>query len=61
MDFIESWLGFSPDGGNGSLETFLLAFVVVVCAVFFRAGLTRRGLLGARPREGTSRGALLVS
>ena len=24
MDFLEHWLGFSPDGGNGTLEVLLL-------------------------------------
>lgn len=41
MDFIESWLGVSPDGGNGSLEAFLLTLVGVVCAVVFRACISR--------------------
>jgi hypothetical protein len=25
MDFIERWLGFSPDNGDGSLEMLILA------------------------------------
>jgi hypothetical protein len=33
MDFIERWLGVSPDGGNGRLEiTLILAAVVVLAA-----------------------------
>jgi hypothetical protein len=31
MDFIERWLGFSPDGGDGSTE--MLYIVVVVLAL----------------------------
>jgi hypothetical protein len=46
MDFIEKWLGISPDGGDGSLEAlYLLAVVVVLAAIAFRArirGLIRR-------------------
>ncbi len=37
MDFIESWFGVSPDGGDGSLEImWLAAIVVVVAAITFR-------------------------
>jgi hypothetical protein len=32
MDFIERWLGVSPDGGNGTLEATLLVVVAVVLA-----------------------------
>ena len=46
MDFIERWFGISPDGGDGSLEAlYLLAIVVVLAAIVFRArirGLIRR-------------------
>lgn len=43
MDFIERWLGISPDGGDGSLEAlYLIAFLVVVAAVFFRARIRAR-------------------
>ena len=41
MDFIESWLGVSPDGGNGSLEALLFALVVVVCAVILHARMPK--------------------
>jgi hypothetical protein len=27
MDFIERWLGVSPDGGNGTLELLIVATV----------------------------------
>lgn len=37
MDFIETWFGVSPDGGDGSLEMLWLgAIVVAVVVVFFR-------------------------
>jgi hypothetical protein len=32
MDWIERWFGLSPDGGDGSLEAWLLSGLVV-CAV----------------------------
>jgi len=41
MDFIERWLGVSPDGGNGTLEMFCLV-AVVGGALFF---IGRRRLL----------------
>ena len=42
MDWIETWLGFSPDGGDGSLETLLVALLATAaCAAFL--GFTRRG------------------
>jgi hypothetical protein len=54
VDFIERWLGVSPDGGSGSMEAILLALVVVFCALVLRAsvpGLDRSGRLppGSRP------------
>ena len=30
MDFIERYLGFSPDGGDGSFEAMLLLVLVTV-------------------------------
>ena len=37
MDFIETWFGISPDGGDGSTELlWLAAIVVAVTAIFFR-------------------------
>jgi hypothetical protein len=36
MDFIEQWLGVSPDGGDGSLELqWIVAIAIVVAAVAF--------------------------
>jgi hypothetical protein len=29
MDFIEQWLGISPDGGNGTLEVACVAAALV--------------------------------
>ena len=40
MDFIERYLGFSPDGGDGSFEAMLLIALVTVITgagmAFFR-------------------------
>jgi hypothetical protein len=36
MMFIESWLGFSPDGGSGTWETALVIAAVVVVASVIR-------------------------
>jgi len=53
MDFIESWFGVAPDGGDGSLE--LVCLVLVIGAVSLR--LLRRRMGGrwtsrrARPQE----------
>ena len=33
MDFIERHFGFSPDGGNGSLEALLITVVVTIITV----------------------------
>ena len=30
MDWIEQWLGISPDNGDGSLETLLLIAIVML-------------------------------
>jgi hypothetical protein len=51
MDFIERWLGLSPDGGDGSLEAlYLVAFVAVIAAIAFRRQLLRR-LRATRSRD----------
>ena len=43
MDFIETWFGVSPDGGDGSLEALWIgAIVVVVLAIAFRRRLVAR-------------------
>jgi hypothetical protein len=43
MDFIESWFGISPDGGDGSLEAvWLVAIAVAVVAVVFRRRILAR-------------------
>jgi hypothetical protein len=37
MDFIERWLGISPDGGNGTFELLIAASVTaVVLALAYR-------------------------
>jgi hypothetical protein len=36
MDWIEQWLGFAPDGGDGTLE----AAIVIVVAVLVIAAIT---------------------
>ena len=37
MDFIERHLGFSPDGGDGSMEVMLLTVLfMIIAAVGFR-------------------------
>ena len=47
MDFIEEWLGVSPDGGDGSLEVlYLVALVALIAAAVFRRQLRRQ--LGLR-------------
>jgi len=43
MDFIEKWLGLSPDGGDGSLEVlWLVAIVLVAAAIVFRRRIAAR-------------------
>jgi hypothetical protein len=40
VDFIERWLGISPDRGDGSLEALCLsAFLVVLSAIVFRPSM----------------------
>ena len=42
MDFIERWLGLSPDGGDGSLEALYVAALLAAIAAFvFRRQLRR--------------------
>lgn len=35
MDFIEQLFGFSPDGGSGVVEFFLMAIPVVAVSVMY--------------------------
>jgi hypothetical protein len=52
VDFIERFLGISPDGGDGSLEAlYLVAFFAVVAVIVFRRQL-RRLLERAWPSSG---------
>ena len=43
MDWIEQWLGFNPDGGDGTIE----AAIVVALAV---VGITIAGVVSKRVR-----------
>jgi hypothetical protein len=47
MDFIERWLGVSPDGGDGTME--LLLVVALAAGIIVLAG-SRRALRLARRR-----------
>ena len=52
MDFIERWLGLSPDGGDGSTEAlFLFAAVAVLIAVGFYYRDRLRGVFSGRGRR----------
>jgi hypothetical protein len=54
MDFIERWLGVSPDGGDGTLELFYIAVVVlIVVALLGRRWIAHR--LGNRSSAQRSR------
>lgn len=42
MNFIERWLGVSPDGGDGTLEAaWVAAIVITALAVAFRRRIRR--------------------
>ncbi len=43
MDWIEQWLGFNPDGGDGTIETAIVVALVVVA-------ITIAGIVGKRVR-----------
>jgi hypothetical protein len=51
VDFIESLLGFAPDGGDGSLEAMLIGALVIVALMF----IFRRRILGAFARRASPR------
>jgi hypothetical protein len=46
MDFVERWLGFSPDGGNGTFEMLLVVAVAAIpltmVAVFRQVSAKKR-------------------
>lgn len=42
MDFIESWFGVAPDGGDGSLEALYLGLAAAAVALW----LLRRRIAG---------------
>ena len=48
MDFIERWFGFSPDGGDGSLEFLWIVAIVAVLAAFVFRGRIRSRLLSTK-------------
>ncbi|MBY0431149.1 MAG: hypothetical protein K2Q10_08125 [Rhodospirillales bacterium] len=37
MDWIETWLGFSPDNGDGSVETLIVEAVLAAAVIFLLA------------------------
>lgn len=41
MDFIETWFGISPDGGDGSTELLYIFAVVALIALVFRKRILR--------------------
>ena len=43
MDWLEQWFGLNPDGGDGSIETAIVAAVIVI-------GLTIASLVSRRLR-----------
>lgn len=52
MDFIESWFGISPDGGDGSLEAlYLVALLAVIAAIVLRRQLRSALRLKTRTRD----------
>lgn len=42
MHFVERWFGFSPDGGDGTLEMFVLAALIIAVVVQARRGRERQ-------------------
>jgi hypothetical protein len=38
MDFIERWLGVSPDGGNGAMEVLLIVLLAAGVVVLIGSG-----------------------
>jgi hypothetical protein len=51
MDFIERWLGVSPDGGNGRLEITLALVALVVLVAPLLAGRFRSGARRTRKTD----------
>ena len=44
MEWIENLLGFSPDGGNGTLEVAITVLVLAVLCLIALAAVRNRGL-----------------
>jgi hypothetical protein len=42
MDFVEHWLGISPDGGSGAFEAMVLVLLGTVLVLFMRVRRARR-------------------
>ena len=60
MDWLERWLGWAPDNGDGSIETMLVAAAAVSACILFVAfyGPARRVVLerlGARATRHVTR------
>jgi hypothetical protein len=51
MTFIESWLGVSPDGGDGSLEALYLAVAAAAAVVWLARRRLARWPSARRARE----------
>ena len=50
MNFIERWLGVSPDGGDGTLEMLYIGVSVLAIVVFAsRVWIARRLVRGSTP------------
>ena len=42
MDFVERYLGFSPDGGDGSMEALIaVVLVIIIVSVGLRQATTK--------------------
>jgi hypothetical protein len=50
MDFIEQWLGVSPDGGDGSLELLYIAAIIVI-ALAVASRMRLRKLVRGNPSD----------
>ena len=43
MDWIERWLGWSPDGGDGSVEVLVFVAIIAAAVAIVRHVRARRG------------------
>jgi hypothetical protein len=51
MDFIERWLGVSPDGGDGTLELLYIAVGVLIVVALLGRIAQRLGYRGSGQRS----------